>query len=223
MRKAHSLLGLGVLTVFAVSCSLQKWDDVKRNNAGSAGVEQGGGGSGGEDATGGKTSKGGTSAKGGSSSKNTTEGVGATGEGGRSHQGGTSSLFSASNTGGTSTNSGTTVVGAPYVISVSPSNESMGIAANSKIVLTFSEPMDTFSVASALSIPPLANNSFAQVWSADNTTLTITPSSGLSYATGASVASTPPQVYTVNLAASATDAGGTAMGVAYASSFKTLR
>jgi hypothetical protein len=38
-----------------------------------------------------------------------------------------------------------------------------------------------------------------------------------------SVASTPPQAYTVTLGASATDAGGTAMGVPYTSSFKTLR
>jgi hypothetical protein len=266
MRSKSLALGLVTGTVFVAGCSLQKWDDVKVNTAGSAGIEQGGGGAGGEPATGGKPVKVSSIAKGGTKATNSADEVGGTGGssgdvshtttkntggansiggstavggtlssggvsntggttaiGGSTAAGGTSSSGGVSNTGGKSNSGGTTVVGAPYVVSVTPTNGTTGVASNSKIVITFSEPMDTFSVASALSIPPLASNSFAQVWSTDNKILTITPSSGLTYATGASIASTPPLTYSVNLSATAADDGGTAMGAPYTSNFNTLR
>jgi hypothetical protein len=187
MRNVALFLGLGLFVAFNVGCSFQKWDDVKQSNAGNAGAEQGG--SGGDDATGGKSTKGGSSAKvgstakGGSTAKNSAATGGAISDGGSKNDGGTTSASGGSGStnggtsssggtsstggltakGGTTSTGGTIAVGAPFVVSVTPTNGSDGIASNAKIVLKFSEAMDTFSVASALTIPPLANNAYSQV------------------------------------------------------------
>ncbi|MGC4069962.1 MAG: Ig-like domain-containing protein [Polyangiaceae bacterium] len=214
----------GVVVTFLVAsgCSLQKWDEIKRNSAGAGngGAEHGGSVAGGSEATGGKSSTNGTSTTGGVS---TTSGGASTTANTTSFSGGTRSMGGTSGAGSLSTTGGTAVVGAPYVVSVTPMNGTNGVATNSKIVIKFSEAMDTLSVTGAIAIPPLKSDSYAQVWSEDNTTLTITPTSGLSYSTGASVASTSPLTYTITLNTAAKDIGGTPMGEPYSSSFTTLR
>jgi DNA-directed RNA polymerase subunit RPC12/RpoP len=69
----------------------------------------------------------------------------------------------------------------PSIESSSISDNDVNIEVNSQIVIEFSEPMDTESVESAISISPFTE--YSSSWSNDNTTLTITCNDLMEYET----------------------------------------
>lgn len=139
--------------------------------------------------------------------------------------GGTGTVDATAPTDGTTTGGGTDTVDAtaPTVLSVSPSNGTKGVTADTPIVLTFSKPMDKGSVASAVSVTGFVTGDLGLQWNADATTLTISPAGGLKYAAGTSSSGMVARTYTVSVTNAARDAKGTALGAALSSSFATLR
>jgi hypothetical protein len=99
----------------------------------------------------------------------------------------------------------------------------VGVKADTKIVITFSEPMDKTSVVGALAVQPLASSDVSLAWSTDDSVLTITPNAGLAYAAGASASATTALGYTVALSAAAKDVAGNPLSAGYSSAFTTLR
>ncbi|TSA87502.1 PKD domain-containing protein [Deinococcus detaillensis] len=101
----------------------------------------------------------------------------------------------------------TTAPAAPTVLSVSPANGSVGNAAGTPIVVTFSKPMDAFVTQSAYSSPavtgttPLGTATF--VWSPDNKTLTITPTALTTYASIAGTGPSTPNKYSFSITSAA--------------------
>jgi methionine-rich copper-binding protein CopC len=64
----------------------------------------------------------------------------------------------------------------PTVVSTSPDNGEMGVATNTKLTVTFSEPMDKASVQVAFAVSvPMALNGGTFAWSADGRTVTYSP------------------------------------------------
>jgi len=189
------------------------------NTGGTAGI-------GGTASAGGSTSVGGASAKGGSTSiGGTTAAGGTTGVGGASAKGGSTTIGGTTAAGGT-TSMVTTATGdttPPQIVSVTPSNGAAGVTATAKIVITFSEPMNTTSVTNALAVPPLATAALGQQWSSNNTVLSITPTAGFAYAIGTTAAGTTAQPFTVNIGTSAKDVAGNPLVAAYSSGFTTLK
>ncbi|MGC4065709.1 MAG: Ig-like domain-containing protein [Polyangiaceae bacterium] len=163
-------------------------------------------------ATGGTSSiaTGGTSsvATGGTSSVAT----GGTSAGGTTAKGGTTS--------GSTTPSDTTP---PTVVSLTPANGSTGVTSSSKIVISFSEPMDTSAAGNAVSVSSISASDLTLSWSSDKKVLTVTPKNGLAYATGANLAATAAQSYTVKIGTEARDAAGNGLVATYNSAFSTLR
>lgn len=98
---------------------------------------------------------------------------------------------------------------APELVASAPAHGATGVAVDTNIVLTFSEAMDRASVEAALSITPAVTCAFT--WSSSDTVLTCDPSTDLALATA----------YTVTVATSATDAGGTALATIATVAFET--
>lgn len=74
----------------------------------------------------------------------------------------------------------------PTLASYTPTNSAMGVAVNSSVTLTFSEPMDQASVVSAFSLLVGGSNVAAvPIWSADGKTVTFDPAD---FSNGATVA-----------------------------------
>lgn len=139
-------------------------------------------------------------------------GGGSSGIGGTAAKGGSSS-------GGAAPTTDTT---APRVMTVTPVNGSSGVSATDTIKLTFSEAMNTASVATALSVTELLPGDLDLTWSAGSTVLAIKAKSGLSYATGTSTTLTA-KTYSVALTAGAKDLAGNGLAPAFSSDVTTLR
>ena len=80
----------------------------------------------------------------------------------------------------------TTIVGdtiAPYIVSTSPADGDSGVALNTPVVITFSEPMDTTSIM-GYAIP---TDHYSLSWSTAGDTLTLTPGTPYDYNTTYSV------------------------------------
>lgn len=70
---------------------------------------------------------------------------------------------------------------APSVLSVSPSDGARRVASDARIVLTFSQPMDTAATEAAYESVDLPASALSFSWDETTTTLTLTPHSPLSY------------------------------------------
>ncbi len=97
----------------------------------------------------------------------------------------------------------------PSIISTFPDDEAMKIPVESEVIISFSEPMDTEHVESAISIIPYIE--YSLLWSDSNTTLTINFSEPLAYDT----------FYTVTISTKAEDMAGRELESRYEFEFTT--
>lgn len=107
----------------------------------------------------------------------------------------------------------------PRLIATEPHDGARGVTASTAIVLTFSEPMDRRATTAALLQDGLEVPSLLE-WSESGLELRLLPARTLEYAAGS--AEIAPLRYTVELAASASDAAGNPLE-ARSPSFQTLR
>jgi hypothetical protein len=112
---------------------------------------------------------------------------------------------------------------APKVVSSTPSTSETGVGAETKIHISFSEPMDPATVESAYSSPELPLDKISTEWNADQTVLTISPDQSLLYGSGTgNDPSTADRVtYTISIGTAATDLAGNALEADFALSFST--
>lgn len=114
---------------------------------------------------------------------------------------------------------------APQVASTQPAAKATAVAADTAIVVQFSEPMDMASVEAAYSSTDLPAASVAFAWNADGTTLTITPADELVYAEGIGIdpSTVAAKTYAFTIGATATDLIGNALGAPFELTFATKR
>lgn len=124
--------------------------------------------------------------------------------------------------GGSYEQSGTPTRKNPRIVKVEPADGTRGVVANSSVVLRFSEPMDTFSVATALAVTDLDASKRTLVWNDTLDTLTIKANEGFSYATGTNT-SFAAKAYTVSVGAAARNIQGDHLAADFSSGFYTLR
>jgi Bacterial Ig-like domain len=104
---------------------------------------------------------------------------------------------------------------APTIVSVTPANNAVGVAAEANIVVVFSERMNQAATQGAYNSGDLPSATFS--WNLEGTVLTINPSTDLSYS-GAGL----DRIYHVSFNDSAKDSAGNALA-AVSYSFRTLR
>ena len=97
----------------------------------------------------------------------------------------------------------------PEVLSTSPTNASTGVSRSTNIVITFSKSMNHTTLQNNLTFSHSFGKSYS--WNSNNTTLTINPSSDLSYST----------TYTITVGWDATDTTGNVMVANYSFNFRT--
>jgi Bacterial Ig-like domain len=102
---------------------------------------------------------------------------------------------------------------APSVVSVSPENASNGVAANAKIRIEFSEPMNQAATEAAFLSGDMPSVTF--LWNANGTKLEIDPVGDLEHTPAG-------RVYSFKVRNTATDLAGNALPE-FASTFRTLR
>jgi PKD repeat protein len=114
---------------------------------------------------------------------------------------------------------------APTVLSVTPTNASLGNPATTPIVVTFSTPMDVTATQMAFqsSSAGLTSGNVVITWTGGNTIMTVTPNAPLAFTSVATVAPGIPlnYSYAINTGAKAAGASGLNMAATYTSSFKT--
>jgi len=197
-------------------------------------------GTGGPTETAGNSSTGGVVAVGGLSSLGGTYPTGSAGiasaaTGGTSAiggaaTGGTATAGGASSTGGVSTTGVAATTGGfpgdtlpPTILHIAPADGATGVTSDSTVEITFSEAMNQSSVRNGLSVSGVLPGSLNLAWNAAGTTLTITPSTGLSYNTGTDLNSVSAKSYTVLLSTVASDLSGNPLESTFTSTFATLR
>lgn len=119
---------------------------------------------------------------------------------------------------------GSTDTTPPTLLAVSPSNGATGVAKDTTITLTFSEPMKKAETQAAYQSgsPGLRPGEVSFEWNTGGTVLTIQPNAPLGYASGTDPDATPALGYAFNLTDAATDLAGNKLAP-LASEFKTLR
>jgi hypothetical protein len=114
---------------------------------------------------------------------------------------------------------------APAVASTQPATDATGIAANEKIIITFSEPMDPATVEAAYASSDLPADAVTFEWTTDQKVLAITPKQSLVYAEG--VGDDPSTVaartYTLAIGTDAADLAGNTLESAHTLTFATKR
>jgi hypothetical protein len=100
---------------------------------------------------------------------------------------------------------------APYVVSITPADDAIGVIAATNIVVTFSEPMDKADVQAAFNISHGNPGTFS--WNPAATVMTFNPGANLAY--GANV--------TLSISHTAADAEGLQMDDDFNANFKVLR
>lgn len=119
----------------------------------------------------------------------------------------------------------TTDTTAPSISSTEPAADATGVAADAKIFVTFSEPMDRASVEAAYASTDLPDTAVAFEWSPDRTVLTITPTAPLEYAegTGTDPATVTARSYAIQLGTGALDLAGNPLAAPLELSFSTRK
>jgi hypothetical protein len=114
----------------------------------------------------------------------------------------------------------------PHIVSVSPENGAVAVAADARIVIEFSQPMDAASTLSAWQSDSLPRDSVAFAWNDAGTVLTVTPQQPLEYAhaalSDAERLELAAKGYAYTLTGAATDRAGHAMAEITVT-FSTLR
>jgi hypothetical protein len=100
---------------------------------------------------------------------------------------------------------------APYIVSITPADEEIGVQGNANVVVTFSEPMDKADAQFAFSMSHGGPGVFS--WNGDDTVMTFNPGSNIDYGT----------VVTVTIDDSAADKDGLGMDDDFESEFRILR
>ena len=100
---------------------------------------------------------------------------------------------------------------APYIVSITPADDAIGVIADTNVVVTFSEPMDKADVQAAFSISHGNPGVFS--WNPAATVMTFNPGASLPY--GANV--------TLSISHTAADAAGLEMEDDFDANFKVLR
>ncbi len=112
-------------------------------------------------------------------------------------------------------------VEAPSVVSTSPLDGAVGVTADARIVITFSEPMDEDSVEAAYQSEALPASAVALKWNEASDELTIVPLDGLAYAEGGP--EVPALSYDITLGTAATDLAGNPLDAPLTLEIATLR
>jgi len=114
---------------------------------------------------------------------------------------------------------------APLVVSSTPGTNATGIAADAKVMVTFSEPMDPASVEAAYGSAQLPLDKVSFVWNSELTELTISPDAPLAYADGVGTdpAAVSPLTYAITIGTGAADLAGNQLAAPMELSFATKR
>ena len=111
----------------------------------------------------------------------------------------------------------------PFIVDVAPADGAVGVTADSRITLLFSEPMDRSATEAAYQSENLPSSAVTFEWNEDSTELTVVPLEPLAY----DVAEDPElvQARRINyfVSASATSAAGSRLSQPYEFSFSLLR
>lgn len=101
-------------------------------------------------------------------------------------------------------------VEAPTVVSTTPTAAQSSLGADTKIQITFSEPMDPGTVVNAYHSVELPLDKVSTQWNADQTVLTISPDQPLEYGygTGDDPTTADRKTYSISIGATATDLAG---------------
>jgi hypothetical protein len=112
---------------------------------------------------------------------------------------------------------------APKIVSTTPTTDEVGIGADTKIVVVFSEPMDPATVEAAYSSEKLPLDKVSTQWNADQTVLTISPDQALLYGAGNGNSPAPADrlTYSLTIGAGATDLVGNPLESDFVLSFST--
>jgi hypothetical protein len=112
---------------------------------------------------------------------------------------------------------------APKIVSTTPTTDEVGIGADTKIVVVFSEPMDPATVEAAYMSEKLPLDKVSTEWNADQTVLTISPDQSLLYGNGNGNSPNPADrlTYSITIGAGATDLVGNALEADFVLSFAT--
>jgi Bacterial Ig-like domain len=110
----------------------------------------------------------------------------------------------------------------PTVVSITPEPGARGVRSDADIQLTFSEPMDTASVETALVVSGISDENSELTWNEEKTLLTLRSNAPLAYAEGTTT-DTPAEMFTVVLSEKAADASGNPLSDKFQSEFSTLR
>jgi hypothetical protein len=116
-------------------------------------------------------------------------------------------------------------VTAPMVVSTTPAAGAAGVAADTKIVVVFSEPMDPATVEAAYASSDLPLESVSLNWNADLTELTITPDQELLYAEGIGTdpSAVTARTYSLSLGEGASDVNANRMAAPLQLAFATKK
>jgi hypothetical protein len=104
-----------------------------------------------------------------------------------------------------------------------PTGDNTGASADTKIRITFSEPMDPATVMAGYASQKLPLDKVSMQWNADQTVLTISPDAELLYADGIGNDPTTQArlTYAITIGAESTDLVGNPLGTSYVLSFAT--
>jgi hypothetical protein len=112
---------------------------------------------------------------------------------------------------------------APRIVSTTPATDEVGLGADTKIVVVFSEPMDPATVEAAYASEQVPLDKVSTQWNADQTVLTISPDQPLAYGTGNGNSPNPADrlTYSITIGTGATDLVGNPLESDFALSFST--
>jgi hypothetical protein len=115
---------------------------------------------------------------------------------------------------------------APVIVSVQPANGAVGVRANARVIVEFSEPMNRTATLDAFASEALRSDQRVMTWNEAGTILTIEPAYGLEYAhaelAGAAPLELEPKTFAYTLTRAATDLAGNPLAETTVA-FSTLR
>jgi len=112
---------------------------------------------------------------------------------------------------------------APTIVEILPEDGAVGVAADTSIVVRFSEPMDQASTQAAYQSSDIPAGAVTFGWNAAGDELTITPNDPLEYAAGTNPATLDALSYSFTLTSAGESEDGVALDGNTESSFSTLR